>query len=430
MNQKKETTPLREMHERFRERLAVGAFAGKEVWCFGHADATLQLLRLFDVAGISVRGILDNNEAKQGQVVCGVPIVAPEAFLRRETAGTVVCIVSRAYAAMARQLAEGGFRGTIEKLADYNTFAAYSLHEDVRKEKAERLERGQALWRTLRQEHPAPFYFVLPFAAIGDVCHAMAYLDAYCAREGIRERCVVVTGEAERQTVALYGDDAVVCYPQAQMDELVQGVMADRPVDVRIVHHDRPYSNYMIQLLRTTFLPFDAFYRCGVYGLPQNTTPARPVHFAEPEDFHGIVPGRKVILSPYAKSVAGMPLGFWEAEAAHWQAEGNLVYTNTAWGETPIPGTRPLDVPVRELGPLVKRAGTFVARRSGLCELLDGIPCRKIVYFPDVHYSDTPWHVADFFHMPGWENIVVREDGSKMDAGNMGTFHAAKDVDF
>lgn len=411
---------------------AAGAFAGRRVWCFGHTQATLELLHLFAAAGITVHGILDNSRAKQGSVVAGVTIVAPAAFLETATEQDTVCIASRAYAAMARQLTDGGFRGRIEKLRDFNTFADYSLASDVRAEKAARAERGRALWRELRQAHPAPCYVVFPFGTLGDVCHAMGYLDAWCARERIRARQIVVAGATSAQVVALYGETAV-SYPQAQMDELVQGALAEQAADVHIIHHDRPYTNYMIRLLRNVFVPFDAFYRDGVYGLPQETKPVLPSHFAAPTDDYGIQPGQAVILAPQAKSVTELPQGFWETEVAHWQAAGKQVYTNVAPGEKPLTGTQSLDVSLAELQPLAERAGTFVALRSGICDVLAAAHCRKIVYFPDARYSDTPWPVAAFFHMDGWENIIVRKDGSKQDAkddaGIAHTFHAAENVD-
>lgn len=405
-------TMTEKMIAHFRSLLFGGRFEGHDIWCFGHTQATLELIGLFEAAGIRICGILDNNPEKQGQIARGIPIVSPSVFLAGETRGTLVCIVSRAYAAMVQQLEEGGYQGRVEKLVDYNTFAAYSLDGSVRREKSARVARGIALWKTLREAYPTDVYFVFPFAAIGDVCHAMAYLDAYCEKTHVYRRQIIVAEDEARQAAALYGEDAIA-YPQEQMDELVQAAIAEQASDVQVIHHDRPYTNYMIRLLRKVFMPFDDFYRCGIYGLPENTIPRYPSRFVEPKDCHGMIEGRSVILAPWAKSVAGLPASFWEAEAARWSSEGWRVFTNLAPGEESIPGTRPLAVPLCELLPLAERAGVFVALRSGVCEVLAGARCRKIVYFPDAHYSDTPWPVSSFFYVPGWENVIIGEDGSR-----------------
>jgi hypothetical protein len=83
------------------------------------------------------------------------------------------------------------------------------------------------------------------------------------------------------------------------------------------------------------------------------------------------------------------------------------IYTNTSGDETPIRGTEPLCAPLAQMTAAAEHAGTFVGLRSGLCDVLFSANCRKVVVFPDCHYSTTPHKVADFFALPGWERIIT-----------------------
>ena len=55
----------------------------------------------------------------------------------------------------------------------------------------------------------------------------------------------------------------------------------------------------------------------------------------------------------------------------------------------------------------VEHAGTFIGLRSGLCDVVHTARARKVHVFPDAHYSTTPYKVADFFALPGWESVVL-----------------------
>ena len=75
--------------------------------------------------------------------------------------------------------------------------------------------------------------------------------------------------------------------------------------------------------------------------------------------------------------------------------------------EGPVPGTLALEIPIPELLDAVEHAGTFIGLRSGLCDVVHTARARKVHVFPDAHYSTTPYKVADFFALPGWESVVL-----------------------
>jgi hypothetical protein len=129
-----------------------------------------------------------------------------------------------------------------------------------------------------------------------------------------------------------------------------------------------------------------------------------PGKLASFENHADIPKGKSVILSPYAKSVIELPAVFWEKIAADYSAEGFTIYTNVANNEQPVKGTIPLNIPISQMPAAVEFAGTFIGIRSGLCDVLYTADCRRIVVYPDCYYSTTPFKIAEFFALPGWES--------------------------
>ena len=128
----------REMRENIDRLSADGAFINKEIYIFGHCSASEELAVLLIEKGYRVTAFLDNNPAKQGGESQDIPIISPLEITQRDMARMFICIVSRAYESMARQLRELGYSGRVEKLADYNTFAEYSLSQETIARKRER----------------------------------------------------------------------------------------------------------------------------------------------------------------------------------------------------------------------------------------------------------------------------------------------------
>ena len=84
-------------------------------------------------------------------------------------------------------------------------------------------------------------------------------------------------------------------------------------------------------------------------------------------------------------------------------------YTNVAGAEKPLPGTKPLCLTVSEIREAVERAELFIGIRSGLCDVLREVSCRKIALYPDYNYCGTEWKAVDMYGLEGWENIVIKD---------------------
>ena len=398
-----------EMERNLNGLVKEGVLDRKKIYLFGHCNATEELVRLLEEKGFKVEAILDNNTEKQGKIYCGVVVRPPQAVMAESPEQSVVCIVARAYAAMSDQLKRLGYTGQIRKLADYNSFAEYSLSEETIALKQKRAEEGMGLLEALEQRYPQSFKILCPFSALGDIYDTMSYLPYFLRRKGIRSYMVGVVGKACAEVVRLFGPCHVESFSQKDMDEMIQAALYTHAADIFIAHQDRPYVVNLHRALYVKCIPLEKIYCCGVFGLPVDTAPCKPVCRQEYGGPERIPAGKSVILSPYAKSVTALPDMIWEQIVDSYLEEGYQCFTNVAGEEKPLPNTLPISPAISEIRSAVERAGTFIGIRSGICDVLREAECRKVALYPDYNYCDTRWKAIDMYRMEGWENIVVKD---------------------
>ncbi len=382
---------------------------GRQIYLFGHCNATEELADVLLARGFTVTAILDNHEAKQGKRYGGIEIRHPREVLNQPSHETLVCIVARAYAAMAAQLRHMGYDGPIEKLVDYNSYAEYSLSGETMDRMRQRVERGSRLLERMKETHPGRFILLCPFSALGDIYLMMAYLPGFLEKRGIGGCVVGVVGKACGEVAGLFGAYEVEVYVQKDMDAMIQAALYAEDKNVFIPHQDRPYVVNLSQVLYIKKIPLEQLYCCGVYGLPASARPASPVCLRNYERIEDIKAGRSVILSPYAKSVTTLSSDVWDSVVNSFRKRGYQCYTNVAGEEKPLPGTLPIGPAISEIQSVAERAGIFIGIRSGLCDVLREAACRKVALYPDYFYCDTQWKAIEMYALEGWENIVVKE---------------------
>ena len=406
------------------------------VFHFAHCGATMELADELLKMGIKPVAILDNNPDKYGLDYKGIPVCAPSETVRDVDSAVftnagkpvnaelsdgsarqedaVILIVSRFYEQMASQMRGLGFEGRIEKLTDYNTYAEYSLSPDTLIRKSERLKDGIEKLRELKSVYPGHFIVFCPFPALGDIYFCMSYLKPYLDVIGRDECLVCVVGNAQRQVAELfdYGENLKLDVPrldQKEMDKAIQAVIYTDDPDCYIAHQDRPYVVDLQRALYKKCIPLETIYKCGIFGLPQETEAVKPIkwkQFVFSEDANG---GKTAIISPYAKSVASLPESLWIDIVDDLSAQGYELYTNVCGDERALPGTRPISPTIAEMRSAVEQAGLFIGIRSGMCDVIKTAHCRKIALYPDYFYCDTKWKSIDMYAIDGFENIVVKD---------------------
>ena len=404
-----------------------GLIQNRDIYLFGHCNATEELVKLLMENGFSIEAILDNNKAKQGRKYRGIAVQPPEVVRLGEPERTVVCIVARAYAEMADQLKRLGYQGPVYRLADYNAYAEYSLSEETILRRMARVEKGIGRLREMEGRYPGCFRLLCPFSALGDVYYAMSYLPPFLEKRGIgshgTDGCVIcVIGKACGEVAGLFGGYRVEILSQEEMDSIVQAVLYTGDRGSFIAHQDRPYAVDLHKALYIKRIPLEQIYCCGVYGLPRDTRACRPADLRRYGDLGHIEEGRAVILSPYAKSVTELPEDFWERIVDGYLERGYQCFTNVAGAERPLANTVPISPAISEIQSVAERAGTFIGIRSGICDVLREAECRKVALYPDYNYCDTGWKAIDMYALDGWENIEVK-DGFCAE----GIFHGRED---
>lgn len=405
----------REMQENCGKLERSGILGHRRIFLFGHCNATEELAGLLMEKGYAVTAILDNSKEKQGRTYRGIPIVPPEAVLsdgrdKGEDREDLVCIATRFYEAMHAQLVSLGFAGEVRKLVDYNTYAEYSLSEEMIGRKRKRAEYGKSLVEALERKHPGHFRIFCPFSALGDVYFCMSYLPHFLQKRG-RERYVVcVAGQACGEAASLFDSCPVEVMQQKDLDAAIQAEMYMQDEDFFIAHQDRPYVVNLHKALPQKKIPLEKIYCCGVFGLPKETVPAVPTRWNRYAGLEKIREGRAVILSPYAKSVAALPAKIWQDLVSDYKEQGYQVFTNAAGDEMPLAGTESISPAIREMKSVVERAGTFIGIRSGICDVIRTANCRKIALYPDYNYCGMQWKAIDMYAIDGFENITAAEN--------------------
>lgn len=398
-----------EMVENLDELIQEHVMEGKDIYLFGHCNATEELADLLLSRGFPIAAILDNNAAKHGKQYRNIVIEPPQVILESKSEETLVCIVARAYAAMVSQLKRLGYTGSVRKLVDYNSYAEYSLSEETLIRRKQRVERGIRLLDGFGERYPGRFRILCPFSALGDIYFTMSYLPYFLEKRGISACVIGVIGNACRDVVRLFGEYEAEAVTQKDMDEMIQAALYTRDETVFLPHQDRPYVVNLSRALYVKRIPLEQIYCCGVYGLPAFTKPVKPVRLKQYGRLQEIEKGRAVILSPYAKSVTALNEDIWEQIVRKCREKGVPCYTNVAGEEKALPGTLPVSPAINEIQSVVEHAGLFIGIRSGLCDVIREAGCRKIALYPDYHYCDTEWKAVEMYSLAGWENIVVGE---------------------
>ncbi len=405
------------------------------IFLFAHCGATMELADEVLKMGIKPVGLLDNNPDKYGLDYKGIPVCEPQSAVRDESSdNAVILIVSRFYEQMAAQMRGLGFKGRIEKMTDYNTYAEYSLSPDTLIRKSERLKSGLERLKSLKNEYRGYLIVLCPFPALGDIYFCMSYLRSYldmigCEKSEKRRyagnsssdedadngkyKCLVcVVGNAQRQVAELFGYAEVLKLDQKEMDKAIQAVIYTDDKDCYIAHQDRPYVVDLHRALYKKCIPLETVYKCGIFGLPQDTEPVEPLNWDGFKYSENVSCGKTAIISPYAKSVASLPENLWTDIVDDLRQQGYELFTNVCGDEKPLPGTKPISPRIAALKSAVEQAGLFIGIRSGMCDVIKTADCKKVALYPDYYYCDTKWKSIDMYAINGFENIVVKDGDS------------------
>lgn len=158
---------------------------------------------------------------------------------------------------------------------------------------------------------------------------------------------------------------------------------------------------------------------CGVpYRAGAWEQPAFPYNDSEIDEIfqrNGLIPGKTVLLAPYAgkNDQWGVPMSFYEELVRKLTERGYTVCTNSISPrkEPPVPGTTPLLVSHRLMRPFCERAGVFIGLRSGLCDIISAAKgCKKIILYSDMPIPSVCTSHKEFFQLRNMELCCDAEE--------------------
>ena len=128
---------------------------------------------------------------------------------------------------------------------------------------------------------------------------------------------------------------------------------------------------------------------------------------------HKIAKGKTVIISPEANSVSRLPAGFWNELIDICKNAGFQVLINGN-SRANIYHAEQIWFLYKDAAEILQYAGYFIGIRSGLCDIISTISCRKIILYPAkprrINYSE---HRSDI-EFCGLRNMGLVDDSDNL----------------
>ncbi|MCM1183102.1 MAG: hypothetical protein NC337_06995 [Roseburia sp.] len=187
--------------------------------------------------------------------------------------------------------------------------------------------------------------------------------------------------------------------------------------------HNRSISISDIELAGYKGLHMIDFYLCYGFMLPEHAPKSIPYFDREEniinemfEENH-LIKGKTVLIAPYSTGLKQyeLPEKFWVELTFHLKERGYTVATNCVGKEKCISGTVAMNIPYKQTVPFVERAGYFIGIRSGLCDILAGAYCKKIIFHT---YRATWWKDGMSIPYTGLNNMGLCDDAVEFEYRN------------
>ncbi|MDR0600666.1 MAG: hypothetical protein LBG84_11435 [Treponema sp.] len=250
---------------------------------------------------------------------------------------------------------------------------------------------GFLTYRRIRRKFKGASVLVYDYSGIGDVYVFCLYVKAnYHAIEN-GNFVITIVNDAQRAVFEIFGLSNYYPLNERGAKNLTILLMsASRGIKGRNIT-PFPRFNHADLSFRFggRFLTMAEMYKYQFFKLPREAPIQYPVFKADKTRVDRLflegklIEGKTAVISPYAKTLENYSGAFWETLARKLKDRGFTVCTNVAGKETPVRGTVPVSFALADGEEVLKRAGLFIALRSGLCDVLCRAGCEKIILYPD-----------------------------------------------
>lgn len=253
-------------------------------------------------------------------------------------------------------------------------------------------KKGENLYNHIKKQYGENIYTVIcPYSGTGDVYLASGFLKEFLNKNSISDYVLVVIGKSNYNIGKLFGISQIINYSEEKIKCLVKYLMfygLDEK-SVLLAHPSSPYMHYGINdwLRNYDGINFMEMYARGVFSIPSKCFrfPKFENNYEEIRKIikdYDLPKGKTILISPYSNTLFQFPVWFWRELSEKLKKVGYTVCTNCGSdNEKEIEGTKRIFLPYKNLQFFLEYAGTFIGIRSGFCDIISSINCKKIVLF-------------------------------------------------
>jgi hypothetical protein len=262
---------------------------------------------------------------------------------------------------------------------------------------------------------PSASILIYDYSGMGDVYVFCLYLKAnlHLVENG---RCVIVlTKKILCRIFDLFElTNYYLCTEKNAANLTLFSLVAPHEINIKNITPFPRFNHTDISFrLAGVFFTMAEMYKYQMFRLPDDAGIQYPVFHPEKNVVENLfsknrlVNGKTAILAPVAGTVVGFSKEFWEKLARALQEKGYIVCTNVAGNEIPVAGTVPLSFEIHNGEELLKRAGLFIALRSGICDIFCNAGCLKIILYPKYRiFNSSLYDFSSFEKMGIGRNII------------------------
>ncbi|WP_312353853.1 4Fe-4S cluster-binding domain-containing protein [Aminipila sp.] len=251
------------------------------------------------------------------------------------------------------------------------------------------IHRGLCTYRAIVRKYGEDCkIYVQYYGGTGDVYIDSAFLKAHMKKSGVEanEYVFVITGNNAFNVTQLFGLNRVEVLEITDIRSLLHltRFIKQSMLNLEFLHYNdaRMYTGIAFFMAGFRGINFADLYKYYVFSELTGKDMAKP-RFSIDTKIQPSEGAKTILLSPYAKSLRTLPICFWESLARKLSEQGYILYTNIVGSEVPIPETCPIQLPYNELAAFLSNSSGFIGVRSGLCEIISSINCKKVILYPD-----------------------------------------------
>lgn len=274
-----------------------------------------------------------------------------------------------------------------------------------------KVKKGEKLYKKIIKKCDDSKIYIFPHKSLGDIYILGLYKDADCKM--FKEKyCLVLVGEGCKKVAQLCQLKNIICISQIDMEALIKYVMicGEETLNCKILHFLYYHTNIFFKIINYKKYNFIECYSKYVFKQELIKKPANKMFFRTIISASKHNTDKSIVIAPYAKSVENFSYDFWMNLVALLKDCGfHNIYTNCSDTESPLNGTKKINISLEDISQFVENIGVFIGIRSGLCDLISYTNCKKLILYPSKSYIDNYLEYYSLKNIPYAQNYKEYE---------------------